>query len=964
MEYFLENIARSLYSEFGNSLNRHCLVFPNRRAGLYFMKYLSAGITGPVWAPAINTVNDLFIKASPLQVASGELLLFELYRVYRKLRKSAESFDDFYFWGDMLLDDFDDVDKYLVTASQLFRNVLDYKNIDQQFRELTEEQVAVIRQFWINFDPGKPTREKSGFTDIWTILVDLYTGFRDSLRQQNMAYEGMIFRDLAENKDDGFYKSPDFDMYHFIGFNALNECEKVVMQRIRSGGKARFYWDYDNSYIRGDRLNSAGYFMRENLKIFGNDMPRDWNYDTHLSSASGSIMRRVIETSSDVAQVKLIPGLIARIPGLSAETAHHTAVVLADENLIMPVLTSLPENSGDINITMGYPLKHSQVYALIRHLIELQRKASVSGGIVRFGFEEVTSILRHPLMAELLKDNQGIADMIAGSNIVWITKDLFAGSPILSRFFSHPDSARSLAAYFKTVIALVAEINEKDEDDQGGRDISQNIRNEFIYRVVLSLNRLETLVNSADIAFSAETYMRILDKLLKMQSVPFSGEPLSGIQIMGILETRALDFSNLIILSVNEGVLPSISSASSFIPFSLREAFGLPSMNHRESVYAYHFYRLLHRAANVTFLYNSNAEGLRNGEMSRFLLQMKYDPLLKPEFLDLGFEIKSRGLISEVTERTEEHARMLRRRFLDSSRKRVLSPTAINTWLNCRMKFYYRYVNGLKEPEVVSRDIDPAMLGEILHDVMRTLYSSSVNRIITEEAIDRLMNDSELLGDTIVKSINSKFSSDTERKVEGNELIIRDVLMAYVMKILATDRSAAPFTIIALESDISFEAGISSGTTDIALLTGGKADRIDMAGGVVRVVDYKTGTVAERISSIGELFADDRKKDPDAWLQTLLYCEAYLRNNPGAIMRPAVYSIRKMTGSPDGDRLRIRSDSRNDIVVDDYESVREEFNKNLKKVIGDIFNDNEPFRMTTDIRGKCSYCPYRGLCLR
>ncbi len=658
-----------------------------------------------------------------MQIASNEVLLFELYKVYRSVKKSPESFDEFYFWGDMLLDDFDDVDKYLVDARLLYRNVLDIKNIDHQFGGLSEEQIEIIKKFWVNFETEKPTREKIGFVDIWSVLIDLYNGFRSSLREQNIAYEGMIFRDLAENREDDFYSGIEWDMVHFIGFNALNECEKSVMKKFRKEGKARFYWDYDNSYIKKGNQNSAGFFMRENLKIFGNDMPRDWNYNTLLSESIPVVRRRVIETSSDVAQVKLIPELVNQLPDLTEETAHHTAIVLADENLLMPVLTSLPENIGDINITMGYPLKQSLVYTLMKHLMELQRNASGSAGAVRFGYKDVISILKHTLISELLKeDDTQILREITETNLVWVPAERFYRSPDLSIIFTRPAAAADLSVYFKNILSRIASCNDDLKDESGNRSTSQNIRTEFIYRIVLSLNRLETIAGSSDVTFSTETYMRILDKLLRIQSVPFSGEPLSGIQIMGILETRTLDFKNLVILSVNEGVLPSVSTGSSFIPFSLREAFGLPSINHQESIYAYHFYRLLQRAENVTFLYNSNSEGLRSGEMSRFLVQMKYDTLLKPEFRDLSFEIKSHRIIGDRIARTEEHLKQLKSRFADQSSARVLSPSAINTWLSCRMKFYYRYVNGLREPEIVTKDIDPAMLGEILHDVMRKLY--------------------------------------------------------------------------------------------------------------------------------------------------------------------------------------------------------------------------------------------------
>lgn len=965
MEYFLENIARSLHNEFGNTLNRHCLVFPNRRAGLYFLKYLAARIDKPVWAPSVITINELFRSYSGLQAAGNEILLFELYKVYRKLKKTPESFDDFYFWGDMLLNDFDDVDKYLVNAVDLFRNVQDIKNIDIQFGGLTEAQIEIIKRFWINFNFDKPTSEKSGFISIWSILSDLYSGFRGSLHEKNLAYEGMIFRELAEKISEKSVSESRWDIVHFIGFNALNECEKVIMKSLKKAGTARFYWDYDNSYIREGKLNSAGFFMQENLKIFGNDMPSDWNYDTMISDKSSVARRRVIDTSSDVAQVKLISQLIKEIPDLTTENSHHTAVVLADENLLMPVLTSLPENMADINITMGHPLKQTLVYTLVRHLMDLQNSATTAEGIIRFSHKNVISILKHTLLAGLMNEaDKQIVNEITKSNLIWVPSGRFENSEYLSRIFRKPLSPALLSDYFKDILSLIATTDDNKDDKTEKNPVERNIRNEFIYRVVLSINRLEAIVNSPDVSFTTETYIRILDRMLRMQSVPFSGEPLTGIQIMGILETRALDFKNLIILSVNEGVLPAVSSGSSFIPFSLREAFGLPSVNHQESIYAYHFYRLLQRAENVTFTYNSNSEGLRSGEMSRFLIQMKYEPGMKPDFMDLSFEIKTHGSIGTRIERSEEHSFQLTSQFLDKNKNRILSPSAINTWLNCRMKFYYRYVNRLKETDRISADIDPAMLGNILHEVMKNLYNNYLGQVLSGDIVSSLIRNKKLLAEVINKAINEEFKDGSDSIISGNELIVRDVLMAYLLKILYTDKLIAPLTILNLEDPFSFALSIMSNGSNIEVKTGGKADRIDVVNGITRIVDYKTGTVSDIINSLDDLFTDDRKKDHDGWLQTLLYCEAYLANNPESAVCPSVYKIKKMGGPVLTDRLRVKTDVKNEIQIDDYKNIREEFIAGLKDVVTTIFSNSEPFVMTEDKRGKCSYCPYKTLCMR
>ena len=965
MTYFLEHIAASLYKEFGNTLNRHCLVFPNRRAGIYFMKYLAARIEKPVWAPSVLTINELFRSFSLLQIPGNEVLLFELYKVYDSLKKPHESFDEFYHWGDMLLNDFDDVDKYLVDASVLFRNVLDLKNIDAQFGGLTDEQVEIIRRFWTNFNWEKPTNEKIGFISIWSVLSDLYTGFRETLRKQNLAYEGMVFRDVAQSIETHNTVDERWDMVHFIGFNALNDCEKVLMRGFKKAAKARFYWDYDNSYIKESRLNSAGYFLRENIKMFGSDMPSGWSFDTMLIKQAPAVYRRVIDTSSDVAQVKLVSQLLEAIPDMNNTDAHHTAVVLADENLLMPVLTSLPENMGDINITMGHPLKQTLVYTMIRHLMDLHTGASMSDDVVHFASGNVISILKHPLLAGLLKESENeLVRKIATANLSVVSSDQFTKSETLSRIFKKISTPAELSGYFKDILSFIASENEKNTENNRNIFVQTSIRNEFIYRVVLSLNRLESIVNTPAVSFTLDTYIKILDRLLRMESVPFSGEPLSGIQIMGILETRALDFKNLIILSVNEGILPAISSGSSFIPFSIREAFGLPSLNHQESVFAYHFYRLLQRAENVTFIYNSNSEGLRSGEMSRFLIQMKYDVILKPDFFDFNFEIRTPVAPGERIDREKEHSEQLASLFLNREIERSLSPSAINTWLNCRMKFYYRYVNRLKEPENITSVIDPAKLGNILHGLMKNLYTPYIGKELTGEIISGIISNRQFLVKIINDELKNKYMSGRNGAVTGNELIVRDVLMTYLNRILHADKLREPFIILNLEDTFNFLLPFVSNGSELNVHIGGNIDRIDSGNRVTRIVDYKTGIVSESVKTISDLFTDDRKKDPDGWLQTILYCEAYLAENPESIVRPSIYKIKKLNSASTDDRLKISSGTRNDLPIDNYMEIREEFISGLKDLISIIFSHDEPFLKTIDRRGKCSYCPYRTLCMR
>ena len=432
---------------------------------------------------------------------------------------------------------------------------------------------------------------------------------------------------------------------------------------------------------------------------------------------------------------------------------------------------------------------------------------------------------------------------------------------------------------------------------------------------------------------------------------------------MGFLETRALDFRNIIMLSVNEGSLPSVSTGSSFIPYSIREAFGLPVINHQESLYAYHFFRLLHRAENVTFVYNSDSSGMRTGEMSRFLTQMKYARLISPETVTLNFDIRTSSPENSEIDKTDTHRERLLKLYSGDQARSMLSPTAINTWLNCRMRFYYRYVSGLKEPEQISPEIDHAVFGQVLHSIMKEIYTTAPGKEITADFIDSLSGNTTFLNGLIDQTVDAIYGQDHRRPESGNDIIIKDILLAYLRRILAADRYISPFAIVGTEKEYRFILPLGSEGTELRIRTGGSIDRIDRVGGRLRMVDYKTGEVAPKIASLDDLFTDDRKKEFDGWLQTLLYCEAFLSNNPPEAIRPSIYRVKELKQAKADDALKIKEDKNNEWILEDYRTVRESFMAGITGVVASIFSSGPPFRMTKTL-SKCNYCPYRGLCRR
>lgn len=958
MTRFLEHIASEILLSCPDNLEKQCIVFPNRRAGLFFVKYLSSKAGKPVWSPAVKTINELFGYCSRLKIAENETLVFELYKAWQELVKKPESFDTFYFWGEMLINDFDDIDKYLADAQRLFSNLSELKKIDEEFGGLEKEQIEIVKEFWINFNAGEETAEKQDFIKIWNLLPELYVKFRHNLYEKGIAYEGMIFREVAEKCMEGNLPEMPWETFHFTGFNALNKCEKVLMDYLQRSGKARFYWDYDVSYAGNGSDHTAGYFIRNNIREFGNDMPGDWNYRTLLSDSAGVLKRKIIRTSSDIAQVKLVPQILRDFGEINSDDAHHTAIVLADENLLVPLLSSMPEEAGDVNITMGYPFRFSPVYSFLKLLLSLQRNSRSENGIVLFDYADVIGFLQHSFLSDEARyHTHELIKKLFSDSRRWIPSTELCLSPDLGVIFKKAGTPAELPEWLREILKNLYITVEEGKSATAGI----SLHNEFIFRAVQVVNRLERIIGDSEVSIAYTTWAKLFDRILRGISIPFTGEPLSGIQIMGVLETRALDFKNLVILSVNEGVLPRSSAYSSYIPHNLREAFSLPVIRHQDSVYSYYFYRLLHRAENVVFVYNSNAEGLRTGEMSRFLMQLNYLTDNPPAVYNSGYEISVRHPLSQKIERTNLHQDILEQTYTGNN-SRPLSPRAINTWLTCRMRFYYRYVCGIEEPETVSAEIDPAVFGSLLHQVMQKLYTPYINVKLTAEMPDEMQRNTISIENAVKEAILSKFHSASDVNLTGTEQIIMNVLVYYIRQILKKDAELAPFTVISLEKEFysQFEVSIGGETKNIRL--GGIIDRTDKNEKTYRILDYKTGDISMEIKSIESLFDEKNRSRSGEWLQLLIYCEVF-SGAEGLEVTPAIYPVRRLAGNDFTGRLVIKSgrDLSEDVSV--YSAIREVFVPPLRHTLETIFSRNEDFRMT-DNKQICGYCPYRELCKR
>ncbi len=962
---FLQHIASTLLERYGTDLSGHTMVFPGRRAGIYFRAYLSELSDKPVWSPELITINELFERIASREVTPPEIQVFELYRSYRKVMTNAEPFDEFYSWGEMIIQDFDDIDKYLVDSGMLYQNLLDLKDIDRKFGALDEETIKLILEFWVNFNPSGLTEEKEKFLSLWDILDRLYKEFRNSLAAGGKASEGMIYRQVAEMEPDKLLLSAGSSVLHFVGFNAINNCEKVLFDILKKGGKAHFYWDYDNHYI-SDTVHKAGYFLRKNIEMYGQSLSEPWDYNMIDARASTGRTINVFSASSDSSQTQVMASILRERISEGEAPDHHTAVILADENLLIPALAAIPSEISDINVTMGYPLRMTPAYGLVRNLLLIQKRLRSAGSDPSFNHREVIPVLRHSYFRRYEPESTALLIRnIVSQNLVWIRSSFFNGHKLWEKIFSAVAEPLGLLDYLEDILGeLFAMWDEGSDEESIAPEAS--LGKEYIYHTILIIRRIRSVSEYKDIDFNHDTVIRLLDKILRNLAIPFTGEPLKGVQVMGLLETRALDFDNIVMLSVNEGTLPKASSPATLIPYNLREAFGLPTLNHQDSIFSYYFYRLLHRTKRIDLLYNDLADGISSGEMSRFILQMKYDPRMEVTFSDKSVPVSLLPGMQESIKRTPEHDKILHSIFLAEGGK-AISPSALNIWLGCRMKFYNRYISGLKIPDKITPEVDAMLFGNMIHDALNIIYNPFVGKLVQEKDIRRILASSEIIESAVSSAFNSEFFKGRKGEIRGRNTIISGILRKYILKILDNDIDYAPFTIIDLEATFNMQYVLKSsvaGTINIE----GTIDRIDEKEGIVRVLDYKSGSVSTNSIIIDDLFDQESGKLNNSVTQVLTYCELFANKFPEKKIMPAILTLKELFKGKTDNSIRIKlpgqeGNKPGSTILDDYELVREHFFPRIENTIESIFDPEKNFDMTTDTR-MCRNCDYILLCGR
>ena len=962
MNPFLSQVAHHYHP--APDFSRMCFIFPNKRSISFFLKYIgeeSARMNKATIAPECLTINDFFAKVGGLRPADSMTSMLTLYDCYKDLYHEAEPLDEFLFWGGVILSDFSEVDKYLVKPEHIFRNIADYRQIQDSFDYLEPEQRNALERFLKQFGDRKLYKER--FRRIWDMLLPLYNAFNSRLQSEGMVSEGAVYRRISDRLDSESVVDilsatfPDTAKYVFVGLNALNACEKKVLRKMRDAALAEFCWDWSSSEIK-DPANRSSFFLSKNVEEFKQA------FDPDPDGLPRPVIN-VVSVPSSVGQAKLLPGILSSLvaAGLPSQGHCHprhiggttsvvgssdcetagegspaaniginTAIVLPDEGLLLPVLNSIPEEIEDVNVTMGYPMRGSEFHALLTGIAVLQQNSRERNGVTQFYHKHVRGIFSNSIIRSILsEEGKEILSRIRKDARYYISQESFRGDPLLETIFR---PAADILAYQRGLLLCIAPMLKSIPGMQMELDFAM-----FAYKAVTRLGTLKLDVQP-------RTMWKLLDQLIGRTAIPFKGEPLKGMQIMGPLETRALDFDNLIILSCNEGMFPRRSVAASFIPAELRKGFNLPTYEYQDSVWAYYFYRLIQRAENVWLLFDSRTELSRSGEESRYIrqLQMLYDfevrrHIVKAPLRDTGNE--------EAIVKTDEDLEVM------AGKDFTLSASRLQDYLACPAKFYYSKIKGLEPAEEVSESLDAGMMGTVLHESMQTLYGGRDQ--ISRDYIKGLLAEKDRIRSVVSSKIMDELHSDV---VEGRNLVFEELVCRYVQKILETDLSflrtygKSSFRILGLERK-------KEKTID-GFRFKGYIDRLDSFDeGSVRIVDYKTGKVekedidindANADKIVAKLFGGNNKDRPKIALQLYLY-DVLMDGDPAARGKRTLNCIYQTTSIFVEQPLEI---PRSEV----FSSLMEE---RLSALLSEIRDKGTPWRRTDDV-DTCKYCDFKTIC--
>ncbi|MCD8318398.1 MAG: PD-(D/E)XK nuclease family protein [Paraprevotella sp.] len=935
MQTFIQLIAQDLIRRFGTNLRDVTVVFPNKRAGLFMNQQLAAAVDRPIWAPRYRTISELFDELSDFTRCDDILSVCMLHEVYSRLVPSPEPLDRIYGWGEIMLADFDEMDKHLADPHKLFSNILSIKELDDS-SSLTPRQEEALKRFFEGFSIEGNSRLKEKFLALWNKMDEIYTSFNKRLREKGLLYEGALYKDVIEHLNERFLRMPTGTTYIFVGFNVLNEVEKTLFHHLHEQHRALFYWDYDVMYIGKESRFEAGTFIRQNLKEFPNALSEEcYNNLSHPPRIE------FIATTSENAQARYIPQWLSTE---LTQPEQDTAIVLCNESLLQPVLHSLPDSTSShpvkhANITMGFPMTDTPIYSVINALLSLQTE-----GYDRdrrcFRTEQEKLVRSHPYVSLLSE------------------KDIFV---------PHTGN-QALLTYVRTLLEQLASVSGQNKTDID--EVHSQLYNEALYRAYQVICRFIHLAETQILDIQSGTLRRLLRNVLSATTIPFHGEPAVGLQVMGVLETRNLNFRHILILSVNEGMLPKAANDTSFIPYHLREVFGLTTIQHKVAVYAFYFYRLLQRTESITFMYNIATDGLNKNEMSRFLRQLlaETDFPIEMKILQAGQAVPT-TIELEVKKTPEIMNILLHNYAYGEPDSRPLSPSALNAYLDCPLKFYYQQIARIRKPKDPQNGLDNALFGTIFHEAAEGVYQKLTERnsIIRKQDIERLLEggESALLPFVEASFLKNFFNNQPESVFYNGQLLVaRKVMVTYLRQLLTHDSRMELIILQEMEQEHYQNINVTSGNCNVNINIGGKIDRMDIITmtdpttgrevETLRIVDYKTGGYPEKAGSMEQLVQPSERR-PEYIFQIFLYAWVMSEEQHRPIS-PALFFVHK-SNAEDYDPVISYNRER----VTDFNRLKDEFKTILQTVLNELFDPKIPFRQTS-LPKICSYCDYKILC--
>lgn len=963
---FLEYVARDIINRFGTQLADVAVVFPNKRASLFLNKYLVRLADKPIWSPAYITISDLFRKHSTLEVADHIELICRLYDVYKEQAPLPHNggLDHFYGWGELLLADFDDIDKNLGDADRIFTDLSNYQELTAAPADmLNEDQLAQLHRLFGYFAETK-SELKDRFNEIWGKLPDIYHSYRKSLAECGLAYEGMLYREVAEKPSVDF----KYSHYVFVGFNMMQQVEQQIFTRLKDQGKASFYWDFDKYYMsplpqsgksattttpttRGQGGYEAGVYISKYLNKFGNSLDSSAEHIYDNMSKQKDIT--YISAQTENIQARYISQWLRENGRM--EAGERTAIVMADEKLLPTIVNNLPAGIP-INITTGYPLALSPAASILNLLLTLRSDLTTTNGAT-FRLSTVNKLLAHPYSIYMSNRVLELRQQLNDQKKYFPTSSELGIDEGTRLLFKQPEDPLDIQESIEWITSVIEYIGKHS---QGNNDA---FFQESLFRTYTLTNRLKQLINNNILNINAATLERLISQIVATTTVPFHGEPAEGLQIMGVLETRNLDFDHVLMLSCNEGNMPKGVNDSSFIPYSIRKFHGLTTIDNKVAIYAYYFYRLMQRATDITLTYNTTTEGTHTAEMSRFLLQM---------LVESGHTIKRESITAGQSPCSEKQKEVVKD---DSVMNKMLapkegkehifiSPSALGNYLTCPMRYYFANVVELnKLDDTDDDDIDARIFGNLFHRAAEFLYKNVIGKTLDKEAIKALSkNIDRCVEMAFVKELYNKDPEKTRLgRLNGLQEINSVVIKKYLHRLLKSDENNAPLTILGTEKWVTKECSIDVDDKTINYTIGGIIDRLDRTekDGRIRIVDYKTGRYPDKWpTELSEVFDSIMNKTIPAnyYLQTMLYASIVKEQSPTEAVSPSLIYIQQ-TSNPEYDpTLCINKEP-----ISDIEEYKDEYRNLLNNLVNEIFDRNIPFSQTEDT-SRCTYCPFRQLC--